>query len=123
MRSPYNVALTTISLANSMPVAQIQFEDRFPREGPQAAMKISTGTMEEQAADRRENWIPEVAMMQRHGPRLNPALEPVSHHKVIALAKFFDKSTDVAEVVLSSASPINTNFPRAAAIPPINALP
>ena len=86
------VAFTTISLANSMPGRlQVEAQDRVALEAAQAAMEIPARAVEEQAADRAQHRIAQIAMQRRHGARLDAAQEPIAHDELIAVAQLLDE--------------------------------
>ena len=119
MRSPCSVALTTISLANPIPVVRKSSFSMASSEKPaQATMKIAAWTMEKKPADTREHRVAQVAMQGWRGRRAGCRPRAIAHHQIVSCTELFQKARNVAEIELSSASPMITYLPRAARMPP-----
>ena len=62
-------------------------------------MKIAAGVREQEAADGRQDRVPEIAVQKRHGAGRDAAPEAVSHDEVVSVAKLLDEGHQGREVV------------------------
>ena len=100
IRRPRSVALTTISLANSMPgVCRLERSDRVAAEAAQAAMEVADRAAEEQPAEPGQHGVAEIPVQRRHGAGRDAALEAVAHDEIVAFPKPLDEGVEAGEVV------------------------
>ena len=55
-------------------------------------MEITAWAAEEQAADRAENGIAQIAMQRRHGAWCDAAQETITHHELISGPQFLHEA-------------------------------
>jgi hypothetical protein len=117
MRWPASVALTTISLANSMPVRQ-QVEPLTRRgEAAQAAVEVAHRRAEEQPPEPGQHRVAQVAVQRRHRAGAMPP-KAVAHHQVVALTQLLDERVERREVVAVVGVAHDHEGPRAAGCRP-----
>src|SRR6185437_14700456 len=78
---------------------QVERHHDVPAEPAQPAVEVADLAAEEQPADEAEHRVAQVLVQRRHGPRRDPAPEPVAHHQVRALAQFVNKGHQVGEII------------------------
>ena len=78
---------------------QIERQDGAAVEAAQAAVEIAARAAEEDAADRRQHGVAEVAVQLRHGAGHDAALEAVAHDQLVSRAKLRDEIVKPAEIV------------------------
>ena len=93
------MALTTISLANSMPGAlQAELAGCVSREKPRRPQwKSPTGIWKNSRPMKRQHRIAQIAVQARHGAGRDPALEAVAHDQVGAVAQLVDNAVEVSK--------------------------
>ena len=62
-------------------------------------MEIAARAAEEQAADRAEHRVAEIAVQRRHGARRDAAEEPVAHDELVAGPQLLDEPVETAEII------------------------
>ncbi len=78
---------------------KIEVENGIAGKATQAAMEVAARALEEDAADRRQYRIAEIAVQGGHGARPYSALEAIAHHQVVSLAQLLHEGVEFAEVV------------------------
>ena len=79
--------------------AQAELARLVGAEGADAAVEVADVPLEEQPADEREHRVAQVLVQEGHGTGLDPALEPVAHHQVVAGTHGLDEGAEVVERV------------------------
>ena len=62
-------------------------------------MEILDQASKEQAADRGQHGVTEIAVQWRHGSRLDAAAEPVAHDEIMAIAELLQKGHQLGKVI------------------------
>ena len=62
-------------------------------------MEIAERDRKEQAAEKAQNGIAEIPVQERHRVAGDPALKPVAHDEIAALAQARDEGLEVSEIV------------------------
>ncbi len=78
---------------------QSELPDRLAREAAQSAMEVADAAGVEDPPDRGKHRVADVAVLPRHRPRLDAALEAVAHNEVVALTQLRQEAVEVGEVV------------------------
>jgi hypothetical protein len=63
------------------------------------AVEVTNGALEEQPPEPREHRIAEVAILEGHRARHQPALEAIAHHQVIAGTQPFHEELELRKVI------------------------